>query len=234
MSVTFAMLLPALEGIAALLHVTTEDMLVAYFKDCPKWQLVPRVQPGTGNQLVDMRRELEAERAVSQQLRADLGSVMAASYARQQRIEVMEQEDRLLRGLIGLLRTTPVDDARFMAEVLSEVQRARAKFPDPSCSMAAFSEEAGELAKAMLDEPKDRVRKEAVQCAVMAMRVALEGDPSMDAYRAVHVPRAEAKRKGITAPALDWPSTDGPTITGPVDAKAETALIAKPTTSPCG
>lgn len=40
------------------------------------------------------------------------------------------------------------------------------------------------LAKALLDESPDRVRREAVQVACMAARVAVDGDASVIAYRA--------------------------------------------------
>lgn len=72
----------------------------------------------------------------------------------------------------------------FLAEVAAEVGRARTKFPSPAGSMVALMEEVGELARAMLDEPAARVRAEAVQVAAMAMRVAEEGDPTLDALRA--------------------------------------------------
>lgn len=45
--------------------------------------------------------------------------------------------------------------------------------------MTALTEEVGELAKALLDESDQRVYEEAVQVAVMALRVATEGDPSL-------------------------------------------------------
>lgn len=73
----------------------------------------------------------------------------------------------------------------FLSEVAAEVDRARAKFPSPAGSMVALMEEVGELARAMLDEPDARVRAEAVQVAAMAMRVAEEGDPTLDDLRAV-------------------------------------------------
>lgn len=65
-----------------------------------------------------------------------------------------------------------------------EVARARAKFPSPNLNMLALTEEVGELAKALMDEPRANVRAEAVQVACMAIRVALEGDPSVDELRA--------------------------------------------------
>jgi NTP pyrophosphatase (non-canonical NTP hydrolase) len=72
---------------------------------------------------------------------------------------------------------------QFFREALEELQRARAKFPRSDCSLAALTEEVGELAKAMLDEPVERIWKEALQVAAMACRVATEGDPTMADYR---------------------------------------------------
>lgn len=64
-----------------------------------------------------------------------------------------------------------------------EVQRARGLFPNPNLLALAFSEEAGELTKAVLEEPLEAVRKEAIQAAAMALRLVLDGDPSTDAHR---------------------------------------------------
>jgi hypothetical protein len=71
----------------------------------------------------------------------------------------------------------------FLAEVRAELIRARAKFPGDRIMTIALAEEFGELCKAVLDEPSANVRKEAVQTAVMACRVALDGDGSVDAWR---------------------------------------------------
>lgn len=69
-------------------------------------------------------------------------------------------------------------------DVLAELAKARAKFPvqDVWVTLAALGEEVGELNQAILQhhfEPakgktKQDIRKEAVQVAVMAMRVALD------------------------------------------------------------
>ena len=71
-------------------------------------------------------------------------------------------------------------------EILHELSRARAKFPiqDIWVTLAALTEEVGELNKAILEfthEPhKNRnqteIRREAVQVACMAMRVILDCD----------------------------------------------------------
>lgn len=70
-----------------------------------------------------------------------------------------------------------------MREISAELTRARTKFPGPNVTFAALVEEVGELATALFEEPRERVRKEAVQVAVMAMRVVLDGDATMDGWR---------------------------------------------------
>lgn len=77
--------------------------------------------------------------------------------------------------------------SRFLLEVDAEVARARQKFPSSDGAMVALVEEVGELAKALLDESWDRVRAEAIQVAGMALRVAEEGDSTLDALRAKRV-----------------------------------------------
>jgi hypothetical protein len=100
-----------------------------------------------------------------------------------------EAEERLLAagyywdGEVGefLRQTGPKMDSQtllILQLVQLELMRARQKFPQSEHSMAALTEEIGELAKALLDEPLQRVQAEAVQVAVMAIRVATEGDPS--------------------------------------------------------
>jgi len=71
----------------------------------------------------------------------------------------------------------------FVCEVVKEVERARQKFPSSTLAMVALMEEVGELAKAALDEPSERVRAEAIQVAAMACRIALEGDDTLEARR---------------------------------------------------
>lgn len=73
--------------------------------------------------------------------------------------------------------------AQFLEDVDEEIIRATTKFPQPNASMCALTEEVGELAKALMDEPSERVWREAVQVAAMAARVACEGDPTLDATR---------------------------------------------------
>lgn len=75
------------------------------------------------------------------------------------------------------------DERALAAEILAELVRARAKFPGKNVTFAALVEEVGELATATFSEPRDNVRKEAVQVAVMAMRMVLDGDHTFDAWR---------------------------------------------------
>lgn len=71
-----------------------------------------------------------------------------------------------------------------LAEIESELTRAREKFPGKNVTFAALGEEFGELATALFEEPRANVRKEAIQVAVMAMRIILDGDHTFDAWRA--------------------------------------------------
>ncbi|MEC9433426.1 MAG: hypothetical protein VYD87_11010 [Pseudomonadota bacterium] len=80
--------------------------------------------------------------------------------------------------------------AAFLDEVFAEFVRARRKFPQPNPSVAALTEEVGELARAVLSRPLPEVRAEATQVAAMALRIAVEGDPTLDPFR-------EAQAEGL-------------------------------------
>ena len=69
-----------------------------------------------------------------------------------------------------------------LGDIREELRRAREKFPGRTLTLVARMEEVGEVAKAAVDEPRENVYKEAVQVAVMAMRVWLDGDHSVE-YR---------------------------------------------------
>lgn len=53
------------------------------------------------------------------------------------------------------------------------------KFPPPNPNLIALVEEVGEVAKALLDESPLRVKEEAIQVAAVALRIVLEGDPTL-------------------------------------------------------
>ncbi len=78
-------------------------------------------------------------------------------------------------------------DEAFVEAVLAQARKARTKFPAPNPTIAALTEEVGELAQAMLHirEGKHndwwKVHGEAVQVAVMALRAATEGDATIGA-----------------------------------------------------
>lgn len=74
-------------------------------------------------------------------------------------------------------------DSSFLDLVEKEALRARTLFPRPHGLLAALHEESGEVAKAMLDEPWENVRTECVQLAAMCLRLATEGDPTLDEVR---------------------------------------------------
>jgi NTP pyrophosphatase (non-canonical NTP hydrolase) len=72
--------------------------------------------------------------------------------------------------------TRPMHDPT-IAALQAETLRARTKFPGSRFLLAALSEEVGELAQAMLRRrPSAEVRAEAIQVAVVALRIAEEGD----------------------------------------------------------
>lgn len=66
-------------------------------------------------------------------------------------------------------------------DISAEVIRARLKFPGNRFLLAALTEEAGELAQAMLQKrDREAIRKEAIQVACVAIRILEEGDSSFD------------------------------------------------------
>ena len=71
----------------------------------------------------------------------------------------------------------------FLNDVSREVARARELFPGNDKQLHAFTEEAGEVTKAMLDQyyggkgvDDVKIYRECVRAAAMACRVATEGD----------------------------------------------------------
>ena len=95
----------------------------------------------------------------------------------------------------------------FLSDVHVEVRRARQKFPGDDATLAALTEEVGELAKAMLGESQHAIYKEAVQVAAMAVRCALDGDATLGAYREQHAVTGGPAR-GVRPAVTVYP--DGP------------------------
>jgi NTP pyrophosphatase (non-canonical NTP hydrolase) len=77
-----------------------------------------------------------------------------------------------------------VEIEKLFEDIEAELQRARNKFPGKNVTFAALVEEVGELAKATFEEPRANVRKEAIQVAVMACRMILDGDHTFNDWRA--------------------------------------------------
>lgn len=120
--------------------------------------------------------------------RQQLVSLFAAPWVAAQE-EAGWQGDAFLQGEKDLneitavaLQSDPVED--FLDQVRAELAHARSKFPGDRIMTLAMAEEFGELVKAVLDEHSSDVRKEAVQTAAMAARVVLDGDASVDDWRA--------------------------------------------------
>lgn len=64
-----------------------------------------------------------------------------------------------------------------LAAISAEVSAARIKFPGNRRLIVALLEEAGELAKALLQgRERDEVEREAIQVAAVAVRIIEEGD----------------------------------------------------------
>lgn len=109
--------------------------------------------------------------------------------------EQSTSKDSLLEKTAKLdagFRITPAEELAqraqrmFFTDVASELHNARKKFPHTGAVAVALMEEVGELAKAMLSESQENIYSEAVQVAAMALRCALEGDPSLLEYRQHH------------------------------------------------
>jgi len=84
-------------------------------------------------------------------------------------------------------------DNLFITLMHDELVKARAKFPDSKKMLAAITEELGELAEALLKLTEDgeldrgehnnrrqNVYDEAIQVATTALRLAVEGDETME------------------------------------------------------
>lgn len=140
-----------------------------------------RRSPDPVGELVEALKEVRIDLSILR------GSISHAS-RRECRWEGMADEVGEWIGRIDAALAKHADaDARadaFLSEVRAELIRARAKFPGDRIMTLALAEEFGEMCKAVLDEPAANVRKEAVQTAAMAARVVLDGDGSVNEWRA--------------------------------------------------
>ena len=75
------------------------------------------------------------------------------------------------------------NDGDFLTKVSVEVTKSRRKYPSPDALSLAVAEEAGEVARALTKESAERVYDECVDLAIVAMRLATEGDSFIDKYR---------------------------------------------------
>lgn len=73
-------------------------------------------------------------------------------------------------------------DIESRVHLADELIAARAKFPGNRLLLAALTEEAGELAKALLQRAgREKIQHEALQVACVAMRIYEEGDATFAA-----------------------------------------------------
>lgn len=75
-------------------------------------------------------------------------------------------------------------DSEFITDLTRELKRARVKHPTPHAMLAAIGEETGEVCQAIMDKPWSEVRKECLHLAAVALRLATEGDPTHNTFRA--------------------------------------------------
>ena len=82
----------------------------------------------------------------------------------------------------GLWKPKEKED-KFFDELKCEIERARIKHPGNELLMVALMEEVGELAQALVDESKERIYEEALHVATVAVRIAVEGDATIERIR---------------------------------------------------
>ena len=92
-------------------------------------------------------------------------------------------EAKMQKLIEAALSAFDAREAAVYRAVSDELRRARAKHPSSRVTFTALVEEAGEVAKALMDEDGFRVREEAVQLAAMAVRLVLDGDDSLQSFR---------------------------------------------------
>ena len=131
---------------------------------------------------------------ISDRLEAEITELQAVA-DRQRKLNDLPVVCRAISPLVTLLEDahttiraltagSETGERRVLLDVIAELQHARDKFPGPNVTALALMEEVGELATALFSEYRERVRKEAIQVAVMAIRCILDGDQTLDDWRA--------------------------------------------------
>jgi len=123
---------------------------------------------------------------------ADTGATLGqiAMLCQDDRLREKSVQEEICRKIFGafappaMIRPDQTPERVLLEKIAAELIRARAKFPGKNVTFAELVEEVGELATAPFEESAERVEKEAVQVAVMAMRMILDGDHCFDAWRA--------------------------------------------------
>lgn len=98
----------------------------------------------------------------------------------------LDEVAEALKDKAGYVIWKPEDPlGRLCLDACHEANRARGLFPHPNHLTLALAEEAGEITKAVLDHRQGKadlasVRKEIVQTMAMCLRLATEGDPTVD------------------------------------------------------
>ncbi|UDF29813.1 UNVERIFIED_ORG: hypothetical protein LHK14_00375 [Roseateles sp. XES5] len=167
---------------AKLTHQQKLDALAYRFYQGAAWE------PKAGDFYTTSRADLELYQVVSVE-----GGVVRTRFTEGSDAIAEWPEGEFLTGGFGPKRVfvpewvicanQPVEQ-QLSGDILAELVRARTKFPGKNATFAALVEEVGELATATFEEGRERVRKEAVQVAVMAMRMVLDGDHTFDDWRA--------------------------------------------------
>jgi NTP pyrophosphatase (non-canonical NTP hydrolase) len=124
---------------------------------------------------------------VEQAVATTLAGAVPTELAAQSIVEIQKKHREALREATQKaskidLALSGLSDAElaFLESVVVELSRAKVKYPDPRRRFAALVSEVGEVATAFLRETPERVQEEAVQVAVVAMRIATEGDPTLE------------------------------------------------------
>jgi len=134
--------------------------------------------------------------------------------------EELAKMSAVAQRLTSLSKSSPT-----FAAIWQELERARTKFPSAECKLAALMEEVGELSKALLDEPAERIVAEAIQVAALAIRLAEEGDPTLNAYRAGRGLGPFPVAAMPSTPQQQEPPPDTPSAAKPSDQLTPTQLL---------